>query len=180
LFVRRRARECEENAPEEAQMTANDLDGFDLALLRELQVDNQVTSAVLAERVNLSPSACLRRLQKLRESGLIRRDVAIVDYAALGRGLTVLVLVSLKTETKGVGTAFAARMGAHDIVTQCMSVTGAFDFVLTVRVTSMQEYERFMEAELLTDDNVQQFQTLVVLKETKFETAIPLDHLPRT
>lgn len=156
---------------------AGDLDGFDLALLREVQADNQVTSAALAERVNLSPSACLRRLQKLRESGVIRRDVAVLDYAAVGRGLTVLVLVSLKTETSGAGAAFAARLGCFDIVTQCMSVTGAFDFMLTVRVTSMQEYERFMEAELLSDANIQQFQTLVVLKESKFETAVPLGHL---
>jgi Lrp/AsnC family transcriptional regulator, leucine-responsive regulatory protein len=158
-------------------MTEDDLDGFDLAILREVQADNQVTSAALAERVNLSPSACLRRLQKLRESGLIRRDVAIVDYTALGRGLTVMTLVALKTETSGMGAGFAARVGAHDYVTHCMSVTGEFDFALTLRLTSMQDYERFIEAELLSDGNVARFVTLVGLKETKFETAIPLDHL---
>jgi Lrp/AsnC family leucine-responsive transcriptional regulator len=156
-------------------MTADDLDGFDLALLREVQADNQVTSAELAERVNLSPSACLRRLQKLRESGLIRRDVAIVDYAALGRGLTVITLVSLKTEASGAGIAFAARVCAHHFVTQCLSVTGAFDFALTLRLASMQEYERFIEAELLSDANVLRFETLVGLKE--HETAVPLAHL---
>ncbi|GIL38248.1 Lrp/AsnC family transcriptional regulator [Roseiterribacter gracilis] len=160
-------------------MNADDLDSFDLALLREVQSDNQITSAALAERVNLSPSACLRRLQKLHESGLIRRDAALLDYAALGRGLTVMTLVALKVETSGLGTGFAARVGAHAYVTQCMSVTGEFDFALTLRLTSMQEYERFIEAELLNDANVARFVTLVGLKETKFETAIPLDHLRR-
>jgi Lrp/AsnC family leucine-responsive transcriptional regulator len=160
-------------------MTSDDLDGFDLALLREVQTDNQVTSAELAARVNLSPSACLHRLQKLRESGLIRRDVAVLDYAALGRGLTVMTLVALKTETSGAGAAFAARVGAHAYVTHCMSVAGEFDFALTLRLTSMQDYERFIEADLLGDSNVARFVTLVGLKETKYETAIPLGHLQR-
>jgi Lrp/AsnC family transcriptional regulator, leucine-responsive regulatory protein len=158
-------------------MRAKDLDEFDLALLREVQRDNQATSADLSERVNLSPSACLRRLQKLREAGLIRRDVAIVDYAALGRGLTVLTLVALRNEASGVGAAFASRMGKHEAVVHCLAVTGDFDYALTLRLTSMQEYERFFERELVEDEDVLRFETLVVLKETKFETAVPLDHL---
>ena len=118
-----------------------ELDDFDRRLLDALQEDNRRTGEELATLVGLSPAACLRRAQRLREERVIERDVAILAPQALGRRLTVVVLVTLEREGPDFVDSFKRAMRAAPEVMQCYYVTGAADFVLVLTADDMVDYE---------------------------------------
>lgn len=142
------------------------LDPIDLALLDQLQRDNQVPARVLAERVGgLSESAALRRLRRLRRDGVIRADVSVVCPAAMGVPLTVVTLVSLEREGAAALDDFARRIRARPEVRQCWYVTGEADWAMVLRLPHMEAYEAFTREVLLADPNVRGFRTLVAMRE---------------
>jgi Lrp/AsnC family leucine-responsive transcriptional regulator len=145
---------------------ATALDRLDLVLLDLVQQDNQLPARVLAERAGgLSESAALRRLRRLRREGVIAADVAVVHPAAVGLPLTVVALVSLEREGAGALDAFARRARARPEVRQCWYVTGDADWVLVLRLPSMEAYEVLTHKLFLDDPNVRGFRTLVALRE---------------
>ena len=99
-----------------------ELDDFDRRLLDALQADNRRTGEELADIVGLSPAACLRRAQRLRDEKVIERDVSILAPEALGRRLTVIVLVTLERESPDVVDAFKRSMRQAPEVMQCYYV----------------------------------------------------------
>jgi Lrp/AsnC family transcriptional regulator, leucine-responsive regulatory protein len=111
-----------------------ELDDFDQRLLDAVQEDNRRTGEELAGLVGLSPAACLRRLQRLRASGVIAREVAILDPKLAGDRLTMVVLATMHRERPDVFDRFAREMREAPEVTQCYLMTGAVDFVLVVSV----------------------------------------------
>ncbi|HLJ70422.1 MAG TPA: Lrp/AsnC family transcriptional regulator [Roseiarcus sp.] len=141
------------------------LDRFDLALLDLVQRDNLTPARALAERVGLSESAVLRRLRRLRREKIIVADVSIVQAAAIGLPLTIIVLASLERESAKVLDAFARRVQARPEVRQCWYVTGDADWVLVLQVESMASYEAFTREMFLADPNVKGFKTLVAMRE---------------
>lgn len=141
------------------------LDRFDRALLDQLRADNQTPARVLAERVGLSESAVLRRVRRLRRNGVIVADISIVDPAALGARLAIHVLVSLEREGAAALDAFARTLRARPEVQGAWYVTGEADFVLLLRVASMEAYEAFTRAVFHADPNVRAFRTIVALRE---------------
>ena len=149
------------------------MDEFDRRILDALQQDSRRTGEQLAALVGLSPAACLRRAQRLRETGVIEREVAIVAPRAVGRRLTMVVLVTLATEQPDVADEVKRRIRRVPEVMQCYSVTGEADFVLIVTATDMEEYQAFMK-HLVSEKYVRRFETMVVLDRVKFETAIPI------
>lgn len=152
------------------------LDRFDLALLAALQRDNLLTSEQLADEVALSPSACLRRVRRLREEKVIRADVARVDPAAIGRTLSITVLVSLESDNPVSVEAFGRAMRDEGSVLRCDLVTGECDIVLSLQLTSMEEFRGFIDRHLSVP-GIRRFQTIIALATLKDETALPLDHL---
>ena len=150
-----------------------ELDAFDRRLLNAVQEDNRRTGEELAELVGLSTAACLRRLQRLRSSGAIEREVAILDPKLGGPRLALIVLVTLERESLGLDDSFGRAMRNAPEVTQCYSVTGSFDFVLMVTVADMEEYADFTRRHLL-GSNVRRFETMAVMARTKFTTAVTL------
>ncbi|MCS6765962.1 MAG: Lrp/AsnC family transcriptional regulator [Candidatus Protistobacter heckmanni] len=150
------------------------LDGFDLRLLELLQQNNQLTHAELAEQVSLSPASCQRRVARLRNEKVIQRDVAIVDPAALGRELLLVVLVSLEREQSNLIGNFKDSVRKAAEILQCYYVTGNADFVLVISVRNMEEYEKFTEAFFFDNPNVRNFQTMVVMNRVKYETSLPV------
>ena len=150
-----------------------ELDDFDRRLLEAVQEDNRRTGDQLAALVGLSLAACLRRLQRLRASGVIAREVAILDPKLAGARLTLIVLVTMDRERPEVFDRFAREMRGAPEVTQCYLVTGAVDFVLMVTVLDMAAYEDFARRHLLEAD-VRRFESMVVMGRTKFATAVPL------
>lgn len=142
------------------------LDLLDRALLDLLQRDNQTPARILAERAGgLSESAVLRRLRRLRRAGVIAADVSVVRPAAVGLPLTVVTLVSLEREGAAALDSFAQRVAARHEVRQCWYVTGEADWVLVLRLPSMEAYEAFTRELFLADPNVRSFRTLVAMRE---------------
>jgi Lrp/AsnC family transcriptional regulator, leucine-responsive regulatory protein len=150
-----------------------DLDEFDRRLLDALQADNRRTGEELADLVGLSPAACLRRAQRLRESGVIEREIAILAPELVGRRLTMVVLVTLEREHANIIDEFKRLMQRAPEVMQCYYVTGAADFVLVVTVEDIGEYEAFTQRYLFAS-YVKRFESMAVMGRVKFDTAIAL------
>ncbi|AKP92373.1 Lrp/AsnC family transcriptional regulator [Achromobacter sp. SIMBA_011] len=153
-----------------------ELDDFDLQILQSLQEDNQRTSQEVAERVNLSPVSCLRRMKRLRESGAVLGDVSVVDPAAVGRDIMMVVLVSLESERADKLDTFKRAMRNAPEIMQCLAVTGEVDFVVTMTVRDMAEYDAFAQRHFWGDPNVKRFSTLVVMNRVKYGLAVPTTH----
>ena len=150
-----------------------DLDEFDRRLLDALQQDSRRTGDQLAALVGLSPAACLRRAQRLRETGIIEREIAIVAPEAVGRRMSMVVQVTLEREHPATSDAFKRRMQRAPEVKQCYNVTGSTDFVLIVSVADMEEYEDFTKRYLF-EKYVRRYETMVVIERVKFETTVPV------
>ena len=141
------------------------IDDFDRALLDLVQQNNLTPARQLAERVGLSESAVLRRLRRLRKTGVIAKDVSIVRQSALGRPLTLIVLVSLNLESRGQVDAFVKRLTKRPETINGWYVTGETDFVLQLHVQDMDEYVVFTEEMFLADTHIKRFTTLVAMRE---------------
>ncbi|BCQ56165.1 Lrp/AsnC family transcriptional regulator [Burkholderia gladioli] len=151
-----------------------ELDRVDRAILRALQRDASISNVALAERVNLSPPACLRRVEKLKEAGLIRGIVALLEPKALNAGMLVMIGVVLDRSTP---ESFAAFEKAAQKVSGCMEchvVTGEFDAFMLVRTRDSETFNRLHAEQLLYLPGVRQIRTFVVLKEILSTTQFPV------
>jgi Lrp/AsnC family leucine-responsive transcriptional regulator len=149
------------------------LDDFDRAILKIAQQDNQFSHAAIGERVGLSASAVRRRLGILRRSGVIARDVAILDPGAFG--VTLIVTVSFAIESLDIYATFERAMQSLPNVRQCYHVAGDNDYVLVVQAPTLPFYEEWAKQHIMSNDAIRRYDTVVVWSCKKFETAIPLD-----
>jgi len=151
------------------------LDALDRRLLRVHQENCLLSADELADRCGTSASTALRRLKRLRRTGVIRAEVAIVDGPRVGRGLLLLVSVRLEREdTRGV-RAFVERIVAHPDVTQFYFVTGTTDYVIMLSVRGMEDYDRFLQETLVTDPLVIMTDTNVVIRPLKMGLAVSIE-----
>ncbi len=150
------------------------LDRFDVSLLNAIQENNQLTTEQIADRVGLSATACQRRLKRLRAEGAILADVSLISPEAAGPQVTLIVLVSLEREQMDLLDAFKRSVATHPEVTQCYYVTGDADFILIVRVSSMEDYGRFTERAFFGDKNIKTFRTYTSMQTVKFATKMHL------
>ena len=148
------------------------LDTFDRAILRIVQTDNQRSHAVIGEEVGLSASSVRRRLARLREEGIIRADVSIVD--PVKTMIQAIVLVTFKEESLENYQQFKARMVAEPEVTQCYAVSGEVDFVLVVQTQDLASYESWGERVLMANPDIGRYNTHIVWSRVKFSTALPM------
>ncbi len=125
------------------------LDPVDKALLRALQRNGRATNSELAESVNMSESACIRRVRQLEASGIIERYAALIDPAAVGFTLTVFVTISLTTQSRDMLASFEKAVSAVPEVLECHLMTGAADYILRIIVEDIQALER-LHANVLT------------------------------
>lgn len=150
-----------------------ELDEFDRRLLDALQQDSRRTGEQLATLVGLSPAACLRRVQRLRETGVIEREVAIVAPSATGRPLSMVLTVTLEGEQQDTFDTFKRALSRAPEVLHCYQVAGPNDFVLVIATENMEAYEAFTKR-LLFGKHVKRFEAMVVINRVKFETMVPL------
>ena len=141
------------------------LDAFDHKLLDRVRRNTLEPARVTAEAVGLSESAVLRRLRRLRAERVIVADVALVDPARVEPRIVLHVLVEMNTQDRKVMTAFQAAMRASAEVQGCWDVTGETDYLLTVAVRSMAEYEAFGIRELVPERGVRAFKSMIVIRE---------------
>lgn len=155
-------------------MPSVDLDRTDLLLLAALQADGRQTNAELAERVHLSPSACLRRVQRLERDGVIAGYAARVDPERLGLGLQAFVRVQLAHHDAGSIAAFTAFVEQWDEVVACHALTGDMDYLLQVAVRDLEHFSRFLLDRLLNQAGVADVNSSFVLRTVKAFRGLPL------
>ncbi|SCX28749.1 Leucine-responsive regulatory protein [Agrobacterium sp. DSM 25558] len=152
-----------------------ELDRADLSLLNAVQKNNKLTSEELAERAHLSPTACQRRLKRLRAEGVIEADVSIVSPKAVGRHVTVVVLVSLERERADIIDRFKAAIKNTREVMIGYYVTGDADFLLVVTAKDMEDYEQFTRRFFYENNDIKGFKTMVVMDRVKAGFAFPIE-----
>ena len=120
------------------------MDAKDRQIVRELQQNARLTNQELAERVNLSPSPCLRRVRNMEEKGIIRGYTALIDQEAYGLPLTVFVRIRLERHSKEAVKAFEDKVQTIDEILDCFLMTGDADYLLRVVIASLDAYEDFI------------------------------------
>ena len=154
------------------------IDAIDLQLLDLLQRDASLSNQALAERVNVSPPTCLRRVRRLHESGIIERQVVFLQperlSALTGHGLTAWVEVTLDRQDAQALDGFEARAVAEDAVQQCWRVSPGPDFMLATYTRDMPDYLALTQRLFTQDSNVRNVRAFFATKRAKFETKIPL------
>jgi Lrp/AsnC family leucine-responsive transcriptional regulator len=158
--------------------TAMELDAIDRRILRALQLEGRLTYDVLAAQVSLSPSATLRRVKRLEESGVIKGYVALVPPERVGLALTAYLNVRLEKTSevhkRNPMDLFRASVQAWPEVVECAALTGEMDYLLRVVVQDMAHYSRFIMDTLLKHPSVQDCKTSFVLDRVKNTTAVPV------
>jgi Lrp/AsnC family leucine-responsive transcriptional regulator len=149
-------------------------DRLDLQILDVLQQDASLSMRELADRVHSSPATCQRRIAQLRSSGVLLKEVAIVDRQRLGRPLTVFVSVELEKQNDSLLRSFEKKMRAEPDVMACYEVSGEFDFLLMVNSASMESYHAFTREVFTSTNNVRNFKSTFAMNCSKFETRVPL------
>lgn len=154
------------------------VDGTDLALLRQLQDDSSLSNQDLAGRVHISPATCLRRVKRLRDAGLIEREMAVLApariAAAVGHGMEAVVEVSLDRQGAEELQAFEERVIADDGVQQCYRVSPGPDFILVVYARDMPDYLALAQRLFTSDANVRNVKAFFSVRRAKFRPHIPL------
>ncbi|MBX8529407.1 Lrp/AsnC family transcriptional regulator [Pseudomonas cichorii] len=150
------------------------LDRIDRAILKTLQRDASISNVALAEKVKLSAPACLRRVERLKEAGVIKGVVALLNSEALDAGMVVLIGVVLDRSTP---ESFAQFEAAAQKVSGCMEfhvVTGEFDYFMLLRTKDSQSFNRLHAEQLLYLPGVRQIRSFMGLRQVLSTTQIPM------
>jgi Lrp/AsnC family leucine-responsive transcriptional regulator len=155
-----------------------DLDALDLALLNRLQDDASESNQALAKRVHISAPTCLRRVKRLKDAGLIERQIAVLDpdriATHIGHGLTAIVEITLERQDHQALEAFEQRVAPDAVVQQCYRVSPGPDFILVVHAADMPAYLALAQRLFTSDANVRNVKAFFSVKRTKFEPKLPL------
>ncbi|WP_196762254.1 Lrp/AsnC family transcriptional regulator [Pseudoalteromonas luteoviolacea] len=147
------------------------MDKFNEIILQELLQDGRISNVELAEKIGLSPSACLRRVQELESKGVIKGYRAILDGELLGVQFIAYVGVGLRDHSTPSQRAFEEAIELADEVKECHNVTGTFEYLLRVETTNLQAYKTFHADVLGAIPQVSNITTHVVMDSTKDERA---------
>ena len=158
-------------------MARASLNRTDRRILEILQGDGRLSNLDLAERVNLSPSACLRRVRALEEGGVIRRYAALLDPGKVGLGLRAFVTVKVEKRGRMPAEAFTKAVQDWPEVVGCHSTSGDMDYLLRIHVEDLEHFSRFVMDSLLKHPGVLDVKSSFVLEEVKETTSLPLTHL---
>lgn len=155
-------------------MSSAQIDAFDRKILALLQTDARLTNNDLSERVNLSPSQCSRRRQRLEEDGYIRGYRAVLDRDLLGFPLTNVVTVTLATHNRDNARRFAELVARLPEIQEAHALTGEMDYILKVVTPDLKSLAEFVNGQLLPHESVQHVKTAIVLETLKETGALPI------
>ena len=156
------------------QSTGNRLDRRILELIQE---DARISNADLAAKIGLSPSPCWRRVRALEERGVISRYVTLVTPEAIGLPVNVWVRVTLDEQVERRLEHFETAIVARPEVMECYLMTGESDYLLRVVVPDIAAYQAFLLEHLTRIEGIASIKSSFALKQVKYKTALPLDHL---
>ncbi len=148
-----------------------DLDAANSRIVQALAQNGRLSNLDLAARVGLSPSACLRRVQELERSGVIRGYRAVIDPAARGGGFLAYVTIGLATHTKAAQAAFEAAVASAPEVRECHNVTGDVEYLLRVEVRDLAAYKYFHTEVLGVIPGLASITSFIVMDSPKDERA---------
>ena len=151
-----------------------ELDASDLRILAVLQEDCSLSAAQMAERVGLSQSPCWRRIQRLKDGGYIKREVAILDRSKVGLNVQIFARVKLSAHGRSNLAEFSKAVRSFDEVLECFVMMGEVDFLLRIVAEDVEAYERFFFDRLSLLPGVQEINSTMALSEIKSSTALPL------
>jgi len=151
------------------------LDAIDRIILAQLQTEGRITNVDLAERAGLTAPPCLRRVRSLEEAGVIHGYHADLDAEALGYGITVFAMVSLKSQAEADLRAFEDHVAGLPQVRECHMLNGEIDFILKVVAHDLQEFQRFLTSALTPAPNVASVKTSLTIRTSKTLPGVPVD-----
>ncbi|SNS95442.1 transcriptional regulator, AsnC family [Azospirillum sp. RU38E] len=155
-------------------MRPADLDAIDVKILTHVQADGRISVADLADKVGLSPSACHRRLKRLEDDGVIEGYVGLVSPAALGRGTSVFVQITLDRQQDQDLRAFEAKVMESPEVMECYLMAGDSDYMLRVMVADGSDYERLHTQTLTRLPGVARVRSSFTLRTVAKRTTVPI------
>ena len=148
-----------------------DIDAKSERILKVLTADGRISNLELAERVGLSPSACLRRVQELERRGVIKGYRAVLDRAAMGAGFVAYIGVGLSNHTKASQEAFERAVARAPEVRECHNITGTIEYLLRIECADLADYKRFHTDHLGALPQVATITSYVVMGSPKDERA---------
>tara|TARA_R110002124_G_scaffold76106_1_gene204066 strand:+ start:383 stop:868 length:486 start_codon:yes stop_codon:yes gene_type:complete len=159
--------------PKLKTISAVTLDDTDRRMIRALQEDGRITNTDLARIVNLSESACLRRLRALESAGVISRYAAIINERAVGLPISVFVTVTLSSQSEAMLTAFETAVATVPAVVECYLMTGGSDYLLRLVVRDVDDLERVHSRELTRIPGVTRVSSSVAMRTVVKRGAVP-------
>lgn len=160
--------------PADASSNAVQMDRVDRQILKQLQTDASISNVALAAKVNLSAPACLRRVERLKEAGLIRATVALLDPKKLDAGMMVIIGVMLDRSTPESFMQFEKAARKVPGCMECHVVTGEFDYFMVLRTRDNDSFNKLHADQLLYLPGVRQIRTFMVLREILSTTVFPI------
>jgi Lrp/AsnC family leucine-responsive transcriptional regulator len=161
------------------KMPKLDIDAIDRRIVAALQADGRLTNTDLAERVGLSPSPCLRRVNRLEREGYIEGYRATLRRDHIGLGLTVFVGVKIEGHANDKAIAFEEAVVAFPEVVACHMVAGEADYLIEVVVPDLDHYRSFLVGKLLELSLIREVRSNIAIQTLKAGAVLPLDHLER-
>lgn len=150
------------------------LDATDVAILDLLQRDAALSTATIADKVNLSQSPCWRRISRLEEHGLIRGRVALLDRQRLGMDVVVFATVNLTATGRQNLLHFETDIVRYPEVIECYTMTGIWDYMLKIVTRDVRHYERFVRETLSASPDIRELHSHMAVTEIKNSTILPL------
>jgi len=150
------------------------LDKYDKSILSIIQRQGRLTNQSLAEQVSLSPAPCLRRVDKLESTGVIKQYAALTDRHKLGLSVLVYIHISLNDHHTDTVESFNRFVDQCEAILECYSVSGEYDYLIRVVAADISALESFIMEQLLKTNTVRSANTSIVLKEKKYTTALPI------
>ena len=151
---------------------AQQLDATDRRILAVLQKDGRITNADLSERVNLSPSACHRRVQTLEDDGYIAGYVALLDNRRMGRNTTVFVEITLQSQAEDLLDAFEREVARVPDILECHLMAGTADYLIKIMAEDTEDFARIHRKHLSRLPGVRQMQSSFALRTVVQTTAL--------
>ncbi len=151
------------------------LDQQDIAILKLLQADASLSSAAIAERLNMSQSPCWRRINRLQQEGLIRQQVALLNRRGLVMDVVVFATINLTSTGRQNLLAFEQEIVQHPEVMECYTMTGIWDYLLKIVTRDIRHYEEFVRNTLTASPAIRELHSHMAVTEIKNSTELPLD-----
>ena len=154
------------------------MDKLDKRILQELQSNGAITNLELSEKIGLSPSPCARRVKQLEESGIIKKQVTLLDASKLELKLIALIQISMDRHTPDRFEIFEEKVRTFPEVTECLLITGqSADYQLKVVIPDMEYYQEFLLNKITKIEGVTDVHSSFILREVLSTTELPLNHI---